>query len=158
MQPDLPLRDIHLPAEPSWWPPAPGWWLLALLLIAVLAFALRRLWRWQRARRRQRALDAEFAAATALPDALARLTALSQLLRRAARLRSPAAAALPGLEWLRFLDQTLAQDAATPPNFYSAGPGRMLLDGPFRPAISDAEVSALIDPLRRSFRSLVRES
>jgi len=34
---DLPLRDIHLPAPVSWWPPAPGWWIL--LLVAALLVA-----------------------------------------------------------------------------------------------------------------------
>ncbi|MEH6551092.1 MAG: DUF4381 domain-containing protein [Pseudomonadales bacterium] len=32
------LRDIHLPATISWWPPAPGWWiLLALIMLAISA-------------------------------------------------------------------------------------------------------------------------
>ena len=39
MNPQLQLRDIHLPAEPSWWPPAPGWWLLAILLMARVWWA-----------------------------------------------------------------------------------------------------------------------
>lgn len=32
------LRDIHLPADPSWWPPAPGWWLLLLVVIALIGY------------------------------------------------------------------------------------------------------------------------
>jgi len=34
---DLPLRDIHLPAPVSWWPPAPGWWILLIVAAALLA-------------------------------------------------------------------------------------------------------------------------
>ena len=34
------LRDIHLPAEVSWWPLAWGWWLLIILASALLAWLL----------------------------------------------------------------------------------------------------------------------
>jgi hypothetical protein len=34
------LRDLELPADPSWWPPAVGWWIATLLLAAALAWAL----------------------------------------------------------------------------------------------------------------------
>lgn len=37
------LRDIHLPATISWWPPAIGWWLLSVIFAAMLAFFLNRL-------------------------------------------------------------------------------------------------------------------
>ena len=37
------LRDIHLPATISWWPPAIGWWLLSVIFAAILAFFLNRL-------------------------------------------------------------------------------------------------------------------
>lgn len=32
----LPLKDIHLPDAPGFWPLAPGWWILLLLVIIVL--------------------------------------------------------------------------------------------------------------------------
>ena len=43
------LKDIYLPAPPTWWPPAPGWWLLAAVLVASL------LWLTFRAYRRSQA-------------------------------------------------------------------------------------------------------
>ncbi len=43
MNPELPLRDIHLPDSVSWWPIAPGWWLLLVIaiLIAMIIWAIR---------------------------------------------------------------------------------------------------------------------
>lgn len=159
MKPELQLRDIHLPAEPSWWPPAPGWWLLALLLMVALIWLLRRLLRRQRAQRRRAALMAEFDAVLHSADPRARVAAVSQLLRRAARLRDPAAAALQGEAWLRFLDGPVAARAdvddpagARP---FSVGVGRVLLDGPYRAHIDAEAVDALIVPARARFAALV---
>lgn len=150
MNPQLELRDIHLPPEPSWWPPAPGWWLLALLLLVVgwgLARFLRQRWR---ARRRRLALQSEFDAALGLADPQAQLAAISQLLRRAARLRAPAAAALVGEAWLEFLDHAGGQE----PTFFTQGAGRVLQDGPYRAAPDAAQLQALRAPARQCFLTL----
>lgn len=42
------LKDIHPPAEISWWPPAPGWWVLAILVLGALAFSIYRLGKWRK--------------------------------------------------------------------------------------------------------------
>ncbi len=56
----LPLRDIHLPASISAWPPAPGWWLLGLA--ALLGPLLGVAWLvWKRRTRLRREALAELA-------------------------------------------------------------------------------------------------
>ncbi len=135
----LQLRDIHLPASPSFWPPAPGWWLLfaALLLLAFWAY---RSWRQRRTLQRQRQavmslLDELSVPATRgeVPDFLARL---STLLRRmaVARYGQRRVAPLKGQGWLAFLDETLGDSSQA----FTTGAGRMLADGPYRPAGDDA--------------------
>jgi len=124
------LRDIHLPVDPSWWPPAPGWWLLAVLGVLALVFAARAGLRHRRERRWCQRVLAEVeriaAGHTAQPDT-ARLAAdLSQLLRRASLLLDPHAAGLHGEAWLGFLDARLGNDD------FSRGVGRALLDAPWR--------------------------
>lgn len=50
---DLPLKDIHLPTDSLWWPPAPGWWVLLILLILIgllLTKMLPRILAWLRLR------------------------------------------------------------------------------------------------------------
>lgn len=38
--PLLELRDVHLPSEPSWWPPAIGYYLVALLLVLLMVLCI----------------------------------------------------------------------------------------------------------------------
>jgi hypothetical protein len=128
------LRDIHLPADPSWWPPAPGWWLLAvLLLLALLAAA----WRWRRrreaAQQRQRVLDElERLASRHAQDGdhAALASGLHQLLRRVARRHLAFAAQQRGDAWrstlarvpvgAATLDQLMALESAIyrPPSVF----------------------------------------
>jgi hypothetical protein len=150
MNPDpaeLPLRDIHLPAPVSWWPPAPGWWLLALaLLLASLM-----VWLWLRHRRRRRWARAALAELETL-DAAFRVDGnahrlcreVSLLLRRIALLdrATPEQAALTGEDWLAWLDRPLDG------RMFQTGPGRVLLHGPYDPKI-EVDADALVELCRR---------
>ncbi len=144
----LQLHDVHLPSSPSWWPPAPGWWLV-LLAVALVAVAV---WYGRRRARRLRAemerlFDADVDAADGLP---ARIAAMSELLRRAARRSDPGADRLAGDAWLRFLDAGQRVPA------FSAGAGRTLLEGGFRRDVSEQEYAALRGMVRARFVELMR--
>lgn len=151
----LPLQDIHLPPAPGWWPPAPGWWLLALSVLLVLGLAVRCIYRyWRRAqlrRARARLFDQYLAPAQ---GSSAQLAALSELLRRAAREHGgPSAASLAGDEWLSYLD------GADPARPFSSGPGRVLLDGPFRPTtLSPFDDGVLLGIARARYLQLLERS
>lgn len=146
---ELPLRDIHLPPPPGWWPPAPGWWLLAALLLAALTGLALWLRRRMRKARHRAALEAELTLALAADSPAEQVVALSQLLRRAARQVDPQAATLSGEAWLRWLD---GADASAP---FSQGPGRVLLDGPFRAqGVDHPDIAHLLPILRPRFLAL----
>lgn len=137
----LVLRDIHQPPAPPWWPPAPGWWWLAagVVLVGLLALALHLRRRCRRAVR-ERLFDEALVAARTPAEQVA---AMSELLRRAARQRDPDADRLQGEAWLERLD---ADDPVKP---FTTGPGRLLLDGAFRPDVTPAQVEA-VRPLARA--------
>lgn len=131
----LPLRDVHEPAAPPWWPPAPGWWIAFGLLLAI---ALVLAWlRWRRLRRRRRAAELFDQTLAAAPAGPGQVAAMSALLRRAARRHAPDAATCEGEAWLQLLDEGRPEPA------FSAGAGRLLLDGAFRAELDADEVEAL---------------
>ena len=153
---DLPLRDLHLPAEIGWWPLAPGWWLLAGLLFVALLYFTYRLWRsWRRGAARREAL-AEFRRLCGQLEQDGNLAVfvngISTLLRRAmlsCESRTDVAG-LVGEDWLRALDRGLKR-----PGFES-GIGRCLADLPYRaqPALQPAQVSELTSLVTRRLRTL----
>lgn len=110
----LVLKDIHLPAPPSWWPPAYGWWMLAaavLLLASGLAWMRRR--SRPRRRRWRQASDELRALATPALGGAAVAAGISQLMRRAVRVRDPAAATATGQAWtLQVRDLAPSPDVA----------------------------------------------
>ena len=137
---DLPLRDIHLPDAVSWWPPAPGWWIIAavLLLGALTTFLVRRHRRlaWTRAVRRElRHLGRQFAASN---DASELLQGTATLMRRALIDRDgrTAVAAATGAEWLAILD------GADPARPFTNGPGKCLVDAPYRQSVTASSIDA----------------
>ena len=148
------LRDIHLPADPSWWPPAPGWWILSVLALGLLFWAalhVRRRLREHRWRQRILAeLESIASRQTIHPDAVELAGDISRLLRRASRLIDPAASALRGDKWLEFLDATLATTE------FSQGVGRVILEGPYQKHTS-LDATALIDLARRWLTRVVNQ-
>lgn len=140
----LMLRDIQQPPAPAWWPPAPGWWWLAaaLLTASLVVYA----WRRHHARRRARIEAAFDGPVDAASTPAAQLAAMSALLRRAARQQLGVAATLEGEAWLQALDTPRHRRGRAAPMASASfldGPGRLLLDGPFRRDVAPEDVAAV---------------
>jgi hypothetical protein len=106
------LRDIAVPPDVAFWPPAPGWWLVGAAVAVAAGFAVA-----AAVRHRQRNAYRR-AALRALETADAR--DISSLLKRAALAAFPReqVASLNGAAWLAFLDRTggtAFADTALPP-------------------------------------------
>jgi hypothetical protein len=133
MNPDLSqLRDIHMPEQVSWWPPAIGWWLLlAIMLLAIFAFRFGHRRRKRNAWRRT-ALDAlqqlrgQYQSDSLAPQRI--VSELSVLMRRVAISRFPReeAAQLSGEAWLEFLDRNRREGVA-----FKTELGRLLVVAPY---------------------------
>jgi hypothetical protein len=149
------LHDIHLPLEPSWWPPAPGWWLLTGLVLVLSGLLMRWLWQQRQRQAWRREALAELARlrlalqAGEMDDG-AVLQALSILLRRLLLSRRPReqVAGLHAEAWLRLLDEELRAD-----DWFSRGEGRLLATAPYQ-ATADPRAAALIDRLAHLLRHM----
>ncbi len=123
------LKPIHLPVEPSWFPPAPGWWLLGtslLVLLATVSYWLFR--RYQRAAPLRQAL-AELDQLQTEHDVPTRLLGLNHLLRRAARqVHGPYVASLEPQAWAQFLHQHAPADLQTDAQTWQG-----LAEAPYQP-------------------------
>ncbi len=147
------LRDVHLPADPSWWPPALGWWLIAIAAVALLVWVVRMLFNWWRkgaALREAKKLHASNSLAYTSGDISAtEFTQRSnELLKRllVVAYQQQELASLSGENWLAALDEI----AQAP--LFSTGAGRSLGDERFKPAPDlDAE------ELATSITSLLRK-
>ncbi|MGR9043731.1 MAG: DUF4381 domain-containing protein [Gammaproteobacteria bacterium] len=125
----LPLRDIHIPEAPGWWPPAPGWWLLAVTVPLLIWLALRLYRRITRntALKSARKLLLKIKQDTEHND-FEKLCQLSILLRRAAISLAPRSevASLTGQAWLDYLDSSIEGKT------FSEGVGRQLIEARYR--------------------------
>lgn len=135
------LRDIRLPHDPSWWPPAPGWWLLGLLVLIVVALVVKGARTLLGRRRALRPLVAARYMLAHIESDLARdgdhvraVRRLSVLLRRYLLARFPGAgpAALSGGQWARYV-ASVANGAGRAEDDLET-----LLEAPYRPGASDA--------------------
>jgi hypothetical protein len=128
-QDDLPLRDIHLPPLPGFWPLAPGWWLLLALVALLLLLSF---WLWRRQRRlvpRKLALKSLEQLQGSELSQKQKLQELAILMRRACLTAYPriTVAGLTGVAWLDFMDQQYGRAQFNTPV------GRLLVEAAYRP-------------------------
>lgn len=142
----LPLRDVQLPASPSWWPPAPGWLLLITLGVVALAVLVAVLgWRRRRRQRWLRTFDQELVGVDAAP---AELAVIASLLRRAARQARPGSEALRDDDWWQRVD---------PKDSLSPALRRLLTEGAYRPQVDRTDVAAVRAWARERYLALLQE-
>ena len=125
----LGLRDIHLPGDFTWWPPAFGWWLLGAALLGLIIILALRYFRLERHREACRSLQEAIDALKAGAHPSACALQASTTLRRFAMTTAPDSAAVTGLvgeRWLSYLDSCWDRSS------FSDGPGQLLLSSPYR--------------------------
>jgi len=139
------LKDIYLPVEPHWWPPAPGWWITAALILATLWWCGRRFWAYRAATRpiraAQRMIDSLIAEeATATSDDAALANQCNEVLKRllVVALGMRTLTNQSGETWLRTLDQLSMTTS------FTRGAGSVLGEDRFRPQFSANRRALLI--------------
>jgi len=146
------LRDIHIPLEAGWWPPAPGWWLLLVLALIALVYLLGMFRQWLRKRqplKQARTLYAEIYHnyRTGVISETHYLHASNELLKRLVihGLDKQSARKINDRSWLKFLDNLSGR------NDFCEGPGHLLGNQRFR-EYPQADVEALHPIIERFFK------
>lgn len=136
----IPLRDLHMPLEVSWWPLAPGWWVLIAL---ILAGAVWRLYRYIKTYRQRIALRAlatirrQLEAGAPAADCLPTVSTVMRRFAMAIAENPRMVAGLVGRAWLDYLDSRWDQDA------FQTGSGAALASAPYAPEQSCSKDFAL---------------
>ena len=131
------LKDIYLPVEPHWWPPAPGWWITAALILAMLWWCGRHFRAYRAATRpiraAQRMIDSLIAKeATATSNDATLANQCNEVLKRllVVALGMRTLTNQSGETWLRTLDQLSMTTS------FTQGAGSALGEDRFRPQFS----------------------
>ena len=128
---ELELRDIHLPGDITWWPPAFGSWLLAAALLGLIIVVSLRYSRLRRHRAACRSLRETIDSIKTGADPSACALQASTTLRRFAMTiarDSAEVAGLVGARWLSYLDSHWDRSS------FSDGPGQLVLSSPYQAA------------------------
>ena len=158
MDPLEQLKDITIPLQPEWWPPAPGWWLLLVLGIFLLVRLVQLLKRtidkkhpFKQARMATLAHHQAFIANTIHSEEY--VEQLNQLLKRVVlhAQEGSKAASLSGQKWLNYLDDISKSTG------FSAGQGNALGDMRYRKN-TQSELSELHTQVLRVIRVLEKSA
>lgn len=115
----LQLRDIHLPADPGFWPLAPGWWLLIVLVLLVAYLLVKKLVKLRQKKHTIKLLQDKLSQLRENYNqhkSKHRLAAeISDLLKRFVRhvLHDSQATALSGIEWINYLNKLSSSEVFT---------------------------------------------
>lgn len=152
----LQLRDIHLPATPEFWPPAPGWWIVAFVVLALLGWISVIVWRRikiQQQRKQIFNLLEQLEQSSSDMHTADFLAQVSRLMKQIALMHFPrqSIASLTGNDWLTFLDESGGNGQ------FSNGPGQVLSQGPYKRKLSEtADDSLDIQALTRLIRDWIK--
>lgn len=114
------LKDIKLPQDPSWWPPAPGRLVIILLIIITLIFLIKKtsnlLLKNYKQHLKKRALSELDNVLTEINNnnklSVTHISTISLILKQCAirKFQDKTIASLSGLAWLEFLDKNYIND------------------------------------------------
>lgn len=117
---ELPLRGLHLPAEPGFWPLAPGWWLVLAVFLLVLVFIAIKWYKRRQRIKRFEAIEQQLGAINFAfkghKDKRQLLSELSMLLRRFEKFQqhNDQQVSLSGVQWIDHLNSYHKDKPFTP--------------------------------------------